>query len=282
MKRRMPATPLFLSSGVPSRPLRGLLMETGFPDLTDARAVREVVMKHWRKPGLQAAEIKDEDAHLLERVRPFFKDLGLIGVPQLEPGKRQWCAILGATYAAMHKRIAHAVRMWERDGVQWTNTAFLVSTRKRFADDKETDAIITAPVEGGLSFDPNWKPPTSLPTTEHELMVLILNQIWHHLPWEKTNRHEFVVLGADKSDGRPAGTRETLEAFAKDTDPRGESLVIISSQPHILRQGIETSVILGDRFELYEPTGYDMPKTPNVTQTFDELAKLIFDIVGAD
>ncbi len=278
MRKRLPATPLFQSSGVPTKALQSLLKECEIHD-TDPKIIRDVTQRAWRKHGLQSAQIVEEDAHLRDRVLPYFRELGLIGIPKIPQGPYQWCAILGATYVAIHKRIA-AAKQAHNAGARWMNTAYLVSQRGLFPD-KESPDVLRKPVTGGLPFRDGWEKTVSegLPTNEATLMVYI----WHQLgrrPW--SNNREQLVVAENKPDGKPAGTRETFKAFADQQDPRGDALLIVSSQPHMLRQCIEGSQELEDRFERYVVTGYDMPGEINVTKTLDELAKLIFDIVGPD
>lgn len=276
MKLRFPATPLTHTSGVPTQALVALLELTDIRVSRDMEAINQATQLAWRKPDLQAAQIVEEHAHLAEQAAPLFRALGLTGVPVLQPGKRQWTILLGATYLAMHKRTAHAVNLMKDTGVSWLNTAMLVSKRPLFnkgPHDKESTEVITNPVAGGLPFRKGWEPPTSLVETEAELVPFILSQVGHHYPWDASREHTVI---ADDVDGKPANTVGTLRAFADQLDPRGDTLLVVSSQPHMLRQGIEAAKVLGDRFTTYEVTGYDMPGTTNVTQKLDELAKLIF------
>lgn len=276
MRKRLPATPLFHSSGVPTRALTGVLEECGINE-SDPHTIRDVTQRAWRKHDLTASQIEEEDAHLRDRLLPHFRQLGLIGIPRMGSKHFPWCAILGATYTAMHKRIAAAKNAFSVLGVRWMNTAYLVSTRPLYAD-KESPDVLSKPVEGGLPFCENWESlPVPLPKTEADLPTYIGQQIGQR-PWD-TNR-ERIAIGQNRADGRPAGTIETFHAFANTFDPRGDGLLIISSQPHMLRQCIEASQILGDRFERYAVTGYDLPGDVNVTKCLDELAKLIYDIVG--
>lgn len=278
MRKRLPATPLFQSSGVPTKALQSLLKECEIHD-TDPKIIRDVTQRAWRKHGLQSAQIAEEDAHLRDRVLPYFRELGLVGVPEVPRDLYAWCVILGATYVAMHKRIAAAYNA-HNSGAVWENTAYLTSQRPLFPD-KEGPDVLRKPVDGGLPFRGGWERMVSerYPTNEATLTVYVWHQL-HPRPWGiETER---LVVAENKPDGKPAGTIETFQSFAEQQNPGGDALLIVSSQPHMLRQCVEASKVLGDRFERYVVTGYDMPGDVNVTKMLDELAKLIFDIVGLD
>ncbi len=241
----------------------------------DVESIVELTQKHWIVPGKKPMEIVEEDAHLLADALPLFRGLGLIGVPILGSGRRQWIVLYGASYVAIHKRIVRAVRLWNDEGVRWTNVALLAS-RRVLDPKKESADVLTKPVDGGLRFRPGWEPPAVLPTTEAELCPYILEQIGHHRMWDPSREH--IVIAEDEA-GKNAGTEGTLRAFVNQCDPRGESIVVVSSQPHIQRQGLMASRILGDRFEQIEATGYDTPAgIVNVTKTLHEIAQLLYDI----
>ncbi len=283
MKRSMPATPLFSSSGVPTKAFRGLLSLTGIEE-ADPRAIRDLTQRAWYKEGKTSAQIVEEDAHLRERAVPFFRDLKLIGIPRIDPGQFQWMVGLGATYVAMHKRYASAVRAWKEAGLRFSNVAYLVSNRPRYAEmplgTQEKDDVILQPVVGGLAFHPGWQRPAKLPDTEAEIMQMILAQVGHHRPWNSSPQHEHMVIAPNQPDGKAAGTIGTLQAFVDQCNPRGSALLVVSSQPHMLRQLLDATNVLGDRFERYEVTGYDIaPEDVNVTKTLHELSNLIHQLV---
>jgi len=274
MKRTLPATPFFSRTGVPTGPFLRLLELTGITERT-FDGILELTQKHWRIPDATAAKIAERDAHLADGALPLFRELSLVGVPKISPGDRQWFVHLGATYVAMHKRFAHGVELWKERGVRWSNTAYLTSARRRYVEppkDSERDEVLLKPVAGGLPFASGWQPPETLPATENELMPYILTQVGHHRAWNR-DRERFVTHPNEK-----ANTADTLVAFVEQCDPRGEACVIVSSQPHILRQGLTAARILGDRFNRYDFMGYDTPEALNVTKTLDDVAKLVYEL----
>jgi hypothetical protein len=278
MSKSLPATPLFNSNGVPSPALRKVL-EICQINETDFDTIVEVTQKNWRKKDVAAANVIEEDGHLRTQLLQHFRSLGLVGSPPLGHESGQWSIILGATYAAIHKRAAHAAKTW-MGGIRWTNTAILVSKRKLFTEKQETAAILAAPVVGGLPFTPNWKLPETLPAVESDLPAYIRSQVGDNIPWNRDTSRFHTVVASDKAEGGPAGTAETLRAFAEQLNPGGTNCFVFSSQPYVLRAIIETQLALKGRFTRYFGTGYDdrKPETINVTQTLDELAKLIFTL----
>lgn len=277
MRQRMPATPLFNSSGVPTKAFQALLDLTGIRE-TDPQAIRKLTQTAWLKQGKLSVQIEEENAHLAREAAPIFDSLRLTGVPRLQSDSFQWCVVLGATYVAMHKRIAHAASVWN-EGKRWTNTAYLGSYRPLLAD-KESESIITKPVEGGLPFRLDWEAPKELPQNEGHLFAYILHQVRGNFP--RNPGREANVIAGNRPNGSPAGTKETLESFVSMNDPRGTSCLIVSSQPFVLRAQIEATQILGDRFEIVEATGYGVEGTMNVTKTLHELAKIVFDLVDPE
>lgn len=274
MKRNLPATPFFTSNGVPTRPFQRLLELTGIVE-ADFASIVDLTKRHWRVQGKTPAEIVEKDAHLLEEALPLLKDLRVVGAPKIQAGDRQWTIILGATYVGMHKRIAYAVDLWKNHGVRWPNTAYLTSARKRFTvppKDQERDDVIVNPVEGGLPFVPHWRRPEIPPATESELVQHILWQVGSQRTWN-TARERFV-----RHDSENANTMDTLKAFADQCDPQGDACLVISSQPHILRQGMMAARVLGDRFQRYDFAGYDTPAAVNLTKTLDDIAKFLYDL----
>lgn len=274
MSNTLPATPLFLRDGRPTTALQELLACTGMGNETDAETIHGLTQQHWRKYGMQAAEIAEEDAGLLDVTKPIFQRLGLIGVPDIRANSRaDWVVVLGATYTAVHKRIAHLSHLEADKHITWDHAAYLGSRRGRFPD-KEPDQVITKPVEEGLLFAPRWTVPAELPEDEAGLISLIREQIGNVLPGLDPSQDR-IVIAENRPDGSPAGTRETLEAFARECDPQGKRLLIVSSQPHILRQTAEAAAVLGNRFRECIGTGYDVLEKHNVTHFLDEIAKAI-------
>ena len=270
MSRTMPATPLFQTNGVPNAALVELLKLTGIHVPADIERIHEATQENWLKKGLTPAQIQEEHGHIASQATPLFRALGLNGVPTVKPGRHEWAIQMGSMYTGLHRRFAYAVQQWD-EGVTWDKYCILTSSnRPRQKDGKESDEIIVTPVSGALPFFSGWTEPDVLPENEAELAKLVLSQIGHHRRWNIDYEHVTIASG-----NGAANTTETLRAFAFDHDPRGDSLLIISSQPHILRQGIEAAVVLGNRFKSYVVTGYDMPETQNVTKKLDELAKLI-------
>lgn len=273
---RLPANPIIGTGGGPTKTFRALL---NLFDINETRpdAILDAVQKQWRKLDKKPAEIGEEHGAFKDRALPLFRELGMLGIPDLEPSTFQWVAVLGATYVAMHKRYATAIRAHREQGLRGMNAALLTSRRPRFKDDKETDDVLSKPVSGGLAFASNWARPATMPETEHGIGQMILGQVGHHRPWSLDREH--LVVAEDKQSGGNAGTVETFRAFADQCDPRGDALLVVSSQPHMLRQLLEGATILGDRFARYVVTGYDVPpKDVVVTRMLDELAKTFWDI----
>jgi hypothetical protein len=276
VKQNLPATPFFSRSGVPTAAFCKLLELTSITEV-DFESILGFTQQYWRVPNMQAKDIEEKDEHLASQAIPLFKQLGVIGVPKIEPADHSWLAIYGATYVAIHKRIAHMVSLWG-NGIYWVNTAYLVS-RRLLDEIKESPDVLTKPVEGGLPFSPNWRAPDVLPQTEAELPAFILSQISHHRRWRQDREH--IVIAEDEN-GKPAGTDGTLRAFEAQCTPGGESLLVVSSQPHINRQGLAASRIVGNRFTNVVATGYDTPaEKVNVTRTLDDIAKFVYDIAQA-
>lgn len=274
MKRRLPVTPFFKSSGEPTRHFREIL-DVCQVQANNIEGINEVTQECWRHHGVTAAKVEDRDAHLREILLPHFRGLGLVGEMPLAKEKAQWGIVLGGTYAAIHKRLSLAVRAWN-NGVHWVNTAVLTNERVLFTDKQETADVLTNPVKGALPFAKDWKAPPVLPETESQLFAYIATQVGHHFPWNRSPEREHDVETA----GTDGGTRKTLETLASRCDPRGTTCFVFSSQPYVQRQTLETQLVLGTRFTEYHGTGYDDrdPQSINVSQTLDDIAKLIFAI----
>lgn len=278
MNKTFPATPLINRNGVPTKSFRQLLELTNIV-ATDFDEILRLTQEQWRVHGKMPKDIDEteECARIADRAMPLFRQLGVISVPRLEPGSRSWLAIYGATYVAIHKRFARAVALWN-EGVTWTNTAYLAS-RRVLDPVKESPDVLTKPIDGGLPFVPSWRAPDVLPATEAELYALVLSQVGHHRRWRQDR--EFFPVAEDES-GKPAGTDGTLRACEGACDLGGSGLIVVSSQPHILRQGFAASRIVGKYFTDVEATGYDVPTDKViVARTLDDLAKFLFDIAQA-
>ena len=272
MTLNLPATPLFDSSGVPSNALVGLLALTGIT-ARDPMEILAQTQARWRKPDLAAAQIPEEFGDQKAGAIPFFTELGLLGELPLPNGDFSDVIVFSGTYVAIHKRLAYMINGRKKSKARWMLTTYLASSgRERFAKDKETDEIITAPVKSALDFWPGWTAPTVLPATEAELVPYVLDQVGHHRLWPQSGER-FAVTTEKTSKG-------TLRAYAEQFDPRGESLLVISSQPHGLRQCMEAAAILGDRFKTYHLAGYGTADGDvHVSKTLDEIAKMIFDLL---
>lgn len=277
MKKRLPVTPFFKSSGEPTRHFREILDICQIAAGTIGEIV-EVTQDCWRQKDRTASRVEEHDAHLREVLLPHFRGLGLIGEMPLAKDKAQWSIILGGTYAAIHKRLALAVRAWQNGG-HWTNTAVLTNERGLYVDKQETPEVLTAPVKGGLAFAPGWTAPSTLPAKESDLFAYIATQVGHHFPWNRSPEREHAVV----TPGTEGGTKKTLETLASRCDPGGTTCFVFSSQPYVQRQTLETQLVLGTRFTQYYGTGYDDrdPLTLNVSQALDEIAKIIFTVWNA-
>lgn len=274
MKGRLPVTPFFKNSGEPTRHFREILNVCQVQEDT-FEGIVEVTQECWRQHGTTAAKVEDKDEHLREILLPHLRGLGLIGEMPLAKERGQWGIVLGGTYAAIHKRLALAVRAWNKGG-HWVNTAVLTNERVLFKDKQETIDVLTNPVKGALPFAKDWKVPSVLPETESQLFAYIATQVGHKFPWNRLPEHEHDVVTV----GTEGGTRKTIETLASRCDPRGETCFVFSSQPYVQRQTLETQLALGARFAEYHGTGYDDrdANAINVTQTLDDIAKLIFAI----
>ncbi len=273
MSLSLPATPLFTNSGVLTEPFQALLSLTGL-QARDALEARQVTEASWLQPGKKAAEIVDIYADRRDEFIPHLRALQFLGIQPLQPAKYDWVVLLGALYVAIHKREKVAVDAWKEHGVQWSKMARLGSRRPRYDDShptkKETDAIITQCVAGGLPFHTDWTAPGILPRNEGEIIPYIVDQVSHNFPWKRME--ECIVITEDAN----AGTKETLETFCAEQDPHGDSVLIIGSQPHMLRLHLIAASVLGKRFRKVDATGYDMPAgNLNISQALNEMAQLV-------
>lgn len=277
--KRLLATPICGSDGTLTTPFRELCLLTGLDKLgpiDDIGMVHTLLQRYWYQDGVAAGAIVEKHAELIPKMTPLFHDLQLLG-EVLPPVQRyDTVFLLGATYTAVHKRIALLARLYDM-GIRWNIAVFTANRRKRWdgsegtPNDKENDDVIVKPVEGGLPFITGWQRPDVLPKNEGEIVDYVLGQVAH----EALSHARTVSV----TENEKAGTRLTLETWARESRPSAREKLglglLVGSQPHVLRSRIEGIAALGPHFDAIEACGYDMASAVRGTYTLDELAKLV-------
>lgn len=279
---RFLATPLSHSDGTLTTPFRSLCALTGLEQhgpIDTLEHVHPLLQQHWYQGGTAAGAIVEQHAHLLPEMLGLFGDLQLTGAVSPSEPTYGVAFVLGATYIAVHKRIALLAELYDR-GFRWNQTVFTANRRKRWdgspgtPNDKERDDVIVQPVDGGLPFVAGWQRPDVLPKDEGEIVEYVLTQVDH--PVLSIPRTVCIT------ENEKAGTRLTLETWAKAL--QGETAkyangLLVGSQPHVLRSRIEGIAALGPYFYAIDACGYDMASSLGGTKTLDELAKLVDTLV---
>ncbi len=277
--KKLLATSLSDSDGNLTTPFRSLCELTGLNKLGPIDTLEQVhplLQEHWYQGDIAAGAVVEKHANLILLMEPHLLDMHFLG--EVLPPIQHYDVVfvLGALYTAVHKRPAFFARLYDM-GIRADLTVFTANMRKRWdgtegtPNDKESDDVITKPVDGGLPFIPGWQRPDILPKNEGEIVHYVLGQVAH----EALSGPREVCITYDAK----AGTLRTLETWSQNSPyaqgTKRARALLVGSQPNVLRSQIEGVAALGQHFESIDACGYDLLSRLRGTYTLHELAKLV-------
>lgn len=212
-----------------SRPLIELMRLTATPVAHDLPSAVSITQKSWlRKPDNERSDMVEEYAANKDHIRQQFSSLGLLEEITPQRMAYSYVLVLGATYEAVKERLSYLERLLE-DGCTVKTIVFLGSERPLT---KQEVAELAS------------KNYATMPRTEIEMMKAVYGSskvLQYRAP-------KIIPLSSSmkvdrNGNERRANTYDTLIDFQKLNMVPG-SVLVISSQPHILRQDLVVRGVL--------------------------------------
>ncbi|MCB9808326.1 hypothetical protein H6770_03655 [Candidatus Peribacteria bacterium] len=271
----MKATPFFDVNGQPSEPLLKLLERLGVQHDGTLKSIRDATQEAWYQAGKLRAEIKDtvEQGQLHNDVVGHFSQLGMMHAVESE-GSYEYALLLGATVAAVRKRLAFLRTQWEK-GLLFKELVLLGSERDLIPE-KEGHDVLFNPKNAELPFpEVRAKTAEAPPRNEIEMMEMVCQQA--DFPWD--NR---VRVTPVRTPGR-ANTSVTVQQWLKDAQPEPGTCLAMSSQPFVSFQTLVVEKELkkhNNRFSV-DGIGYASLTLPVATY-LDNVAKVIYELAESE
>ncbi len=239
-------------------------------DQMTAKELSDAVQENWIRKTEHQYQIPEgppapEDMSLLE-------DLWLIGARTAPPGHFDGALILGGTVTAVRKRLGFLAEQ-HRQGMTVT-TVYLLGGARPLDKDKESPTALCTQAE--LPFKEDWAAPSTLPTTEAEMMKLVFDQSLLPKEWQDVLINAPLQTTADGKTRHP-NTTDTLVELRK-TNPRPGTYLVVSSQPYVTRQTINAQQALPESADV--GIGYAAPQTTALKGFLDEVARLLYEEVA--
>ncbi len=230
-----------------------------------------------RTQGTERWDLLMSDASDSEWYIDTFRQMGFI--EEIKPLSTTYTygVIFGATIQGMRERLSYLIDLITHRDIHVDTIVFLVGQRPR-DEKRENIHVLFEERIPNIPLRKEWQRPNVLPQTETDLAYLIVDQV--ELPLDIKNRIIIVDTPmVQKSDGtmtRPT-TDDTVRAWM-DQHPKKGSVLCISSQPHVHRQGYVARRLL--------PPGWDIEcvgsaaslKELTPSLLLDALARSLFEL----
>jgi hypothetical protein len=221
----------------PTPALTDLLFFFNQPLMNFSELVAYTQREWLRKPGLERWQVEEKYEESRQILIPLFQKLGMID--NVKPIKKEYCyvLILGATVDRVRSRLFHLQKLCEQ-GIKF-DFIILLGGQRPLDKEIESEAHLFD-YNSYLPIRKDWHVPTVLPSTEIEMMKMVVDQ--SDLPLALKEKMIFIdtpmQLTAEGKQRRP-NTADTIKSWLA-TSPLSGSCLCISSQPFV---GYQDSVI---------------------------------------
>ncbi len=209
-------------------------------DGTLSSIVRSTQEAWLRKPGTERWHIQEQYNNQKEVILPLCHKLQL--AQEIKPTKTHYdyALLLGAALPRVRCRLAYLLELWNQ-GIRFDKLIILAGQRPLDASLENESELLNVQTQPNLPTKQCWHLEGSLPTTEAQMMAMVLDQI--ELPADFNARIELQVTPMiTKADGtvvRPT-TGDTISTWLA-TQPMPGSIIAFSNQPFV---GYQHSVLL--------------------------------------
>lgn len=204
--------------------------------------------KNWlRKPGKERWEVISSYSPQTHAV--ILKECSTLGmIDEIKPQRKDYAyaIILGGTVETTRKRFAHVLELIKQ-GCSFDSIVFICGQRPLNKDIESDDTLVTY-TNSPLPANNNWQRPATLPQTETEMTLMIIDQTL--LP--STLKEKIRVIDTPCKTGpqgnllRPT-TGDTFASWLA-TLPQPGTALVISSQPYVGYQDAVARTFLPKEF----------------------------------
>jgi hypothetical protein len=243
--------------------------------LTTIEQINAWAQKNLLRQGERWEKQRNEFEKLKTEITPLLRDLGFIEATYPHFNEYQGAIIHGALLSRVRLRLHYLVKQWE-NGVRFTHLYFLSGERFLNKEYENKESLISDS-SSLLKIKKDWKEPTQLPQTEHEMTKLVWDQ--SDIPDDMRTQVTVHFINAPmkkdvktKKNIRPT-TNDTVKEWLKTYPPIGRYLAITNA-PYTNRQDLVIRTIAPDIY------GFDTigskANQEEIAIFLDELARLIF------
>lgn len=262
---------VLLREGKPVGALLNLARRHGIEvgDDVTGQKLSQMMQERWLRKTEHQYQIpggppSDDDLTLL-------KKLGLVEAASAPQGQYDGALVVGATIVAVRKRLAFLAEQ-HHQGVT-VKTVCLLGGARPLDKDKESPTVLCTLAE--LPFKEGWTPPTTLPTTEGEMMQFVFEQSALPSEWEGVFINAPLQPTPDGKTRHP-NTTDTVKELLKD-NPKPGTYVVVSSQPFVARQTWNVMSVLPTLELMVIGIGYAAAPTTPLKTFLDEIARLLYE-----
>ena len=247
-----------------SQPIIEIMRITGLEAKTKLHDVVWLTQKSWLRPrGLEHIHLAEKLSFVADNLLKYFDLLGL--VKSIKPRRKtyDYVLLLGSMYETFKTRL-HFLEQLTSSGLRFKAVALLGSHRPL----ERQHEIEPMMAENSFSV---------VPLTEIEMMEALFGQS----TLKSLDQKSILPIASpmkiidDKHIVR-ANTLDTVEDFLRLKKKPG-SVLVISSQPHVLRQHLVVSKALNDQWQI-ETVGESSSKSLPTAVYLDEAARTLFEL----
>ncbi len=201
----------------------------------------------------------------------LLREMGMVDAVWAPAEEFADAAVFGGTVVAVRKRLRFLALQRAR-----FEKVYLLGSGRKLDPAKEGKDVLCNPAE--LPFRLGWPEPAELPETEAGMMRLVFGQSQLPDSWEAVS---VCVLRQPGPGGlRDPNTAETVAAMFANFSPDKGPHLFVSSQPFIQRQALNAKSAMGPG-NVAITIGYEAPSTIPLKTYLDEVARLLYEELGA-
>lgn len=241
-----------------------LMKITGVDETLNLHDAIAPTQKSWLRPNDQERDILDEKyGDRVSDMMQHFKNLGLVDTVMPAMKRYDYVLLLGATYRSFQERLSFFETL-VHDGLE-AKSIVLLGSHRLLERAREIEPMSR---EHLLS---------TTPLTEIDMMETLFGM----LSLKSVDTKKVISIASPMKvldDGRivRATTRDTVEDFLR-AKKRPGSVLVISSQPFLLRQHLVVRKALGAGWTV-ETVGIHAASTSNTSVLLDELARTLYEL----
>ena len=260
-----------------SKPTVALIQLLKYLDMMpheDLKSIVEDTQKEWlRKPGQERWHQEEKLEQKKNELIPLFQELGVISAISPSKSYYTYALILGATLQRVRTRIAYLHELGQK-GIVFDQIILLGGKRPLDPEIEKSEQLLDYN-NPDLPIRKDWQFNGSLPTTETEMMKMVVDQ--SELPQRIKQRIVIIdtpMQPAANNTLRRPNTADTMKEWLKN-NPKPGSCLALSNQPYIGYQHSVITTLLPKEF-VVESAGPAVADDIRIANTLDNLARWLY------